>query len=69
MTKGTKSPLKLLATSDTDYRAIFDTLSDAILVHDARTGDILQVNRKMCEMFGYTPEEARRGSHVGRTRL
>ncbi len=59
MTQGTKSPLKLLATSDADYRTIFDTLSDAILVHDACTGDILQVNRKMCEMFGYTPEEAR----------
>ena len=25
----------------------------------ATTGEILEVNRGMCEMFGYTPEEAR----------
>ena len=43
-----------------DCRAIFDAVSDAILVHDGATGEILEVNRGMCEMFGYTPEEARR---------
>ncbi len=43
----------------TDCRAIFEALSEAILIHDARSGEILDVNRKMCEMFGYTPEEAR----------
>ena len=42
-----------------DCRAIFDAVSDAILIHDAATGEILEVNRGMCEMFGYTPEEAR----------
>ncbi len=42
-----------------DCRAIFDAVSDAILIHDAVTGEILEVNRGMCEMFGYTPEEAR----------
>ena len=34
-------------------------MSDAILILDAATGEILEVNRGMCEMFGYTPEEAR----------
>ena len=45
--------------SQADCRAIFDAVSDAILIHDAATGEILEVNRGMCEMFGYTPEEAR----------
>ena len=43
-----------------DCRAIFDAVSDAILIHDVATGEILEVNRGMCEMFGYTPEEARK---------
>ena len=45
--------------SPADCRAIFDAVSDAILVHDTASGEILEVNRGMCEMFGYTPEEAR----------
>jgi PAS domain S-box-containing protein len=48
-----------MEAGQTDYRAIFETLSEAILIHDARTGEILDVNRKMCAMFGYTPQEAR----------
>ena len=34
-------------------------MNDAIFVHDAATGEILDVNRKMCEMYGYSVEEAR----------
>jgi PAS domain S-box-containing protein len=45
--------------SQADCRAIFEAVSDAILIHDVATGEILEVNRGMCEMFGYTPEEAR----------
>ena len=42
-----------------DCRVIFDAMDDAILIHEVSTGEILEVNRGMCEMFGYTPEEAR----------
>jgi PAS domain S-box-containing protein len=42
-----------------DCRTIFDAVSDAILIHDGATGEILDVNQGMCQMFGYTPEEAR----------
>lgn len=45
--------------SQADCRAIFDAMSDAILIHEVTTGEILEVNQGMCEMFGYTPEEAR----------
>lgn len=35
------------------YRSIFDEANDAIYVHDLQTGDIIDVNRKALEMFGY----------------
>ncbi len=45
--------------SRADCRAIFNALDDAMLIHDGATGEIIDVNQGMCEMFGYTPEEAR----------
>lgn len=48
-----------LRASEDNYRTIFDAVNDAIFVHDIRTGDILDINRKACEMYGYTSEEAR----------
>jgi PAS domain S-box-containing protein len=53
-----KGSRKARRTSATDYRAIFDAVSDAILIHDPQTGAVLDVNRKMCDMFGYSREEA-----------
>jgi PAS domain S-box-containing protein len=50
---------ELLQASEANYRAIFDTANDAIFIHDIETGKILDVNSKMCEMYGYTAEEAR----------
>ena len=49
-----------LRTSEANYRAIFDAVDDAIIVHDLETGEILDVNRRMCEMYGYTRDEALR---------
>lgn len=43
-------------------QTVLDTMSDAVFVDDAQTGQILDVNRKMCEMYGYTREEALRAS-------
>jgi PAS domain S-box-containing protein len=45
--------------SQADCRVIFDAMSDAVLIHEVTTGEILEVNQGMCRMFGYTPEEAR----------
>jgi len=45
--------------SDANYHTIFDTANDAIFVHDFANGRIIDVNRKMCDMYGYTVEEAR----------
>ena len=38
-------------------KTIVDSLNDGVLVQDIRTGRILEVNRKLCEMFGYTRSE------------
>jgi PAS domain S-box-containing protein len=47
-----------LRASEENYRAIFNAANDAIFIHDIETGDILDVNPKMSEIFGYTREEA-----------
>jgi PAS domain S-box-containing protein len=47
-----------LRESEANYLTIFDEANDAIFVHDIDTGNILDVNKRMCEMFGYTQEEA-----------
>ncbi|HNX31399.1 MAG TPA: diguanylate cyclase [Holophaga sp.] len=41
-----------------DLRAIFDAVNDAIIVHEVGTGAILDVNQRMCEMFGLTYADA-----------
>ncbi|MHC4443392.1 MAG: PAS domain-containing sensor histidine kinase [Planctomycetota bacterium] len=45
--------------SEINYRSIFNTANDAIFIHDVETGQILDVNQKMCDMYGYTVREAR----------
>lgn len=47
-----------LAESEGRFREIFNTVNDAIFIHDAETGRIIDVNRRMCEMYGVTHEEA-----------
>lgn len=49
-----------LPESEPWFRTIFDSVNDAILVHDLETGAILDVNRRMCELYGYTRSEALR---------
>ena len=46
-----------LRKSEETYRTIFDSASDAIFVHDTKTGGILDVNRKTIKMFGGTKKE------------
>ncbi|HET9529327.1 MAG TPA: PAS domain S-box protein, partial [Blastocatellia bacterium] len=49
-----------LRESEANYRAIFDAVDDAIMVHDIETGEVLDVNRKACELYACTAEEARK---------
>ena len=47
-----------LKASDEQTRAVIDSVNEAILVLDVFTGDVLDVNQKMTEMYGYPREEA-----------
>lgn len=48
-----------LAASETNYRQVFNSVNDIIVVHDKDTGVVLDVNETYCQVFGYTREEAR----------
>ena len=47
-----------LRASEMRFAAIFNAVSEAILVYDCKTSKIIDVNQRMCEMYGYTREEA-----------
>ena len=53
---GLLARLHLREAKSREYREIFDAANDAIFVHDLRTGKILDINRKGCEMYGYSHE-------------
>jgi len=38
-------------------KAIYDTVNEAIFVHDAQTGRILDCNQRACEMYGHAHEQ------------
>ncbi|CCG40936.1 ABC transporter substrate-binding protein [Magnetospirillum molischianum] len=46
-----------LAASEEQFRAIFDSVNDAIFLQAPEDGAILAVNQRMCELFGYRQEE------------
>ena len=48
-----------LRSSEANYRTVFNVANDAIFIHDMGTGDIIDVNQRMCDMYGYSHEEVR----------
>ena len=57
LTVGLNDNLVRAHNSERNYREIFNTSSDAIFIHDAATGDILDVNERTFELFGFSREE------------
>ena len=45
-----------LVESEQNYREIFNATSEAIMIHDADSGKILQVNSTMREMYGFADD-------------
>jgi len=39
-----------------EYKQIFDGVNDIIAIHDPETGEMVDVNRRMCELTGYDRE-------------
>ncbi|MFZ5466422.1 MAG: diguanylate cyclase domain-containing protein [Pseudomonadota bacterium] len=46
-----------LRRSEERYREVFNATNDAIFVHDAQTGLVLEVNRRALEMYGATRQQ------------
>ena len=53
-----ETALQQVLQSEERAQAIFNSVNDAIFIHDALTGAILDVNDKMLEMYGYSRQEA-----------
>ena len=51
---------EVLRRSEASYRAIFESSEDAIFIHDWDTGRVIDVNRRACEIYGYSYEEMKR---------
>jgi two-component system, cell cycle sensor histidine kinase and response regulator CckA len=47
-----------LRASESNYRSIFDSANDAIFVHDAATGRIVDLNEEALRAYGWTRAEA-----------
>lgn len=45
---------KALRESEERFRTIFQSINDAIFIHDIATGQVLDINPTMCAMYGYT---------------
>ncbi|MDL1963261.1 MAG: PAS domain S-box protein [Deltaproteobacteria bacterium] len=60
MAKNLEKSHRALHESEERFRTIFNAVNDAIFVHDLNTGAILNVNSRMCEMYGYSRENALR---------
>jgi PAS domain S-box-containing protein len=39
-----------------EFQQVFDSVNDIIAVHDGDTGELVNVNRRMCELTGYDKE-------------
>jgi len=50
--------IRQLTDSEDRFQTIYHNVNDALLIQDAATGAIVDVNRTMCGMFGYTRAEA-----------
>ena len=52
-----KKAENLLKESERNYREIFNAVNDVLLIHDKNTGQIIDANAKVKELYGYTPGE------------
>lgn len=46
-----------LIQSEQNYREIFDNAGDAIFIHDQNTGEVLDVNQNMLDLYGFPDKE------------
>lgn len=51
---------KKLHQQEQNYLQIFNATNEVIFMHDAETGDIVEINDTVEAVFGYTPDEAKK---------
>jgi two-component system, cell cycle sensor histidine kinase and response regulator CckA len=49
--------IQQLAESEARFQAIYHNVNDGLFIQDAGTGQIVDVNRTSCDMFGYSHDE------------
>jgi diguanylate cyclase (GGDEF)-like protein/PAS domain S-box-containing protein len=54
-----KAMEKAHQVSEENYRSIFESANDAIIVRDIKTYKVIDANNKACEMFRYSKEEVK----------
>ena len=54
-----------LSASEDHFQSLMNASADAIVLHDIRTGVVVDVNQKMLEMYGYGRKEELVGAFVG----
>lgn len=47
-----------LAQSEARFQTIYHNVNDALIIRNPATGEVVDVNRTMCGMFGYSRDEA-----------
>ena len=52
-----ESMVNLLALREARFRSIFESANDAIFILDSESGAILDVNARLYDLFGYSPDE------------
>jgi len=60
-----KTAAAALRASERNYREIFDSTSEAIFIHDAGSGRILDVNEAMLKMYGYSRKKDVMAGNIG----
>lgn len=55
--KAIKQKINSFENSHTYLQNILDACTDGIIVHDSDTGSIIDINKSLAEMFGYSREE------------
>jgi PAS domain S-box-containing protein len=51
--------LRRLVSPDVPFRTVFEEATEGIMVHEPDTGEMVAVNPRACELFGYDRTEAR----------
>lgn len=36
------------------YRSIFDEINDAVLIYDTKSNELVEINKRVLDLFGYT---------------